>query len=291
MINLKETSRNKNKEEKRRNVSMRKVLAMLLVLSMVFGVVACGNKETKKEQEVMKVETEEKSAEIEQDDIQEEVVEEKASEPTETSGDQSAQETKKETKTENKKPASTPSQSTQTSGTPATSTPVTTPTQTETKVEECEHWYQPEFKEYDYIKHYIYGCNGCGYPLFTLEGKDAVNLPDLYSHPACYSEKLGMDCVGGGYHSEVYYQGYCGVCHDEVKWRQCMFSEMGKRCVKNEALGAYEHVELGQNPRAFFKSCSCGSNTIYVGMSGKGQLITKETCSYCGDVKLYPQSQ
>lgn len=73
-----------------------------------------------------------------------------------------------------------------------------------------------------------------------------------------------------------------------------MFSETGKMCVKNEALGAYEKVELGQNPCAFWKSCSCGQSILMLGQATPeseygGVLITKETCQYCGDVKNYPQ--
>lgn len=175
------------------------------------------------------------------------------------------------------------------STTPSASNAVETPTETKPSVTECEHWYQPEFKEYDVIKQYIYGCNGCGYPLFTFSGNNVVNLPDLYSHPACYSDKLSGDCVGGGFHSESYTRGFCGICHDEVKYRQCMFTEMGKRCVKNEALGAYEHVEFDANHFAYFKSCRCGRNDIFIGSNGKGLMFTKETCTYCGEVKTYPQ--
>lgn len=173
---------------------------------------------------------------------------------------------------------------------PSTSNPVQTPAQTNPSTKECEHWYDYEHIEYEYLKHYIYGCNGCGYPLFTIEGRDAVNLPNLYSHPACYSEKLGMDCVGGGFHSEVYYGGYCGHCHDEIQMRSCMFSQTGEMCVKNEALGPYEKVVLGQNPQAFIKSCECGENLLLVdGSSQKGLMISKKTCTLCGYVETYPK--
>lgn len=173
---------------------------------------------------------------------------------------------------------------------PSTSSPVGTPTETKPSVTECEHWYQPEEQEeYDSIKHYIYGCNGCGYPLFTIEGHDAVNLPDLYFHPPYYSEKLGRECTGGAYHSETYYQGYCATCHDEIQLRACTyFYVMAENCIKNEGtLGSYEKVESGH---AYIISCSCGQNILLTdGATGKGLKIIKEVCSYCGDVKTYPE--
>lgn len=179
---------------------------------------------------------------------------------------------------------------------PPTGNTVITSTVQNPSVTECEHWYQPEFKSntYEYVKQMVWACNGCGYPLFTIEDGKPVNFDNMYFHPACYSEKLGTDCTGGGYHSEVFHHGFCGLCHDEIVWRQCMFSEMGKTCVKNEVLGAYEKIELGQNPRAFWKSCSCGSNSVFLGQATPegeygGLLFIKETCQYCGDVKNYPQ--
>ena len=178
---------------------------------------------------------------------------------------------------------------------PSASTQAGTSTNTKPSVTKCEHWYQPEFKESTTIKHYIYGCNGCGYPLFTIQNHDAVNLPDLYSHPPYYSEKLGRECTGGAYHSEMYYQGYCATCHSEIQMRSCsVFSVMGETCVKNEVLGAYEKVETGRYPCAYLKSCDCGQNILMMGQATPGGeygglLIIKETCQYCGDVRNYPQ--
>lgn len=171
---------------------------------------------------------------------------------------------------------------------PSASTQAGTPTNTKPSITECEHWYQPEFKECTQIKHYIFGCNGCGYPLFTIQNHDAVNLPDLYSHPPYYSEKLGRECTGGAYHSEVYYQGYCATCHTEIQIRNCtVFRVMAQTCVKNEALGPYEKVETGL---AYLKSCDCGQNILLAGDDdNSGLLIIKETCKYCGDVKTYPE--
>lgn len=177
------------------------------------------------------------------------------------------------------------------STTPSASQPIQTPTETKPSVTECEHWYQPEFKECTAKKHYIYGCNGCGYPLFTIQNHDAVNLPDLYSHPPYYSEKLGRECTGGAFHSEMYYQGYCATCHSEIQIRNCtVFYVMGATCIKNEVLGAYEKVETGRYPCAYLKSCDCGQNILLAGDDdNSGLLIIKETCKYCGDVKTYPQ--
>lgn len=176
---------------------------------------------------------------------------------------------------------------------PSTGTPAGTPTETKPSITECEHWYQPEFKSCEHLKQMVWACNGCGYPLFTIESGKPVNFANMYSHPAYYSEKLGFDCTGGGYHSEMFNRGFCAICHDEVIYRHCMFSETGKMCIKNEALGTYEKVEVGE-VSAFWKSCSCGRNMLMLGQvtpesAYGGVLITKETCCYCGDVKNYPQ--
>lgn len=199
-------------------------------------------------------------------------------------------------KTETKK---TESKKTQTkTETPAVTTPVVNATavatpEPEVKVEECTHWYQPvETEEYDRIEpHYIFGCNGCGFPLFTIdpETHDAVNIEDLYFHRECYSEKLGMMCPKPcGWHSEVYYQGYCYTCHDEIQLRACTyFYVRAETCVQNTGdLGGYEKVEPGY---AYIKSCDCGANTIMVGQNGKNLLLKKEQCVYCGHTKSYPE--
>ena len=177
--------------------------------------------------------------------------------------------------------------------TPVVSAPVTATPEPEAKAENCEHWYQPvETEEYDRIEpHYIFGCNGCGFPLFTIDPDthDAVNIPDLYFHRECYSEKLGMMCPKPcGWHSEVYYQGYCYTCHAEIQLRACTyFYVRAETCVQNIGdLGGYEKVEPGY---AYIKSCDCGSNTIMVGHNGKNLLLKKEQCVYCGHTKSYPE--
>jgi len=254
----------------------KKRLAVLLVgMVLMLAVVACGNKKAVEKVNDKKAE---ETVQKELEEVKEEVMEEEAEETTEEI---------KEVVEETKKPSTTSSNS---SVEVPKEAPVQTPPQTDTTVAACEHWYQPEFKECTSIKHYIYGCNGCGYPLFTIENHDAVNLPDLYFHPPYYSEKLGRECTGGGFHSEVYYQGYCALCHTEIQLRNCsVFYVMGATCVQNEVLGAYEKVETGRYPMAYLKSCDCGENILLAGDSeGHGLLITKETCTYCGDVKTYP---
>lgn len=177
---------------------------------------------------------------------------------------------------------------------PAVTTPVVNETSVATpEVKECEHLYEPvETEEYDRIEpHYIFGCNGCGFPLFTIdpETHDAVNIEDLYFHRECYSEKLGMMCPKPcGWHSEVYYQGWCYCCHSEIQLRACTyFYVMAETCIQNAGdLGGYEKVEEGH---AYIKSCDCGKNLIVSGENGKGLLLKKEVCKYCGDVKTYPE--
>lgn len=188
-------------------------------------------------------------------------------------------------KTETKKATEAPTTTTQ-----VASETITTMPEPEVKVEECEHWYQPVFEEYDIIEHYVYGCNGCGYPLFTLEGNDAVNISDLYFHPSCETDRYDEPCTGGGFHSEWFTSAKCSKCRGDVVKRQCMFSVMGLRCIQNEVLGPYAKTEEGQNPTAYIKSCDCGENLVVKdGVTGKGVLFVTETCCYCGDVINYPQ--
>lgn len=276
-----------------------KVLWILLVVTVCAAtVVGCSGREMEnkkenkkeniKEEKVLQTEIDNEVEEEEKhENIQVEEVEDTAIQKVDSSTEKST--TKKESTTQNKTQNKT--QNTTQNSKPTINQPLQTPEVSEPEQKECEHQYALEHKEYNRIKHYIYGCNGCGYPLFTFQGNDAVNLPNLYSHPAYYSEKLGMDCVGGGFHSEVYYQGYCYLCHDEVRFRSCMFSETGKMCVKNTALGSYTKIEYGRNPNGYFKSCRCGGNMICVGGSGNGGglMLLKETCVKCGHVETYPK--
>lgn len=149
-----------------------------------------------------------------------------------------------------------------------------------------EHTWVTEDKTYEYIKTYVNGCNGCGYPLFTITESGTQPIENSYSHPACYSEKLGMDCTGGGFHNESYTRGYCYFCGGKVEFRQCMWTEMGKLCSKNEALGAYEKIVFDQNHFMYLNSCVCGKNWIVIRSGdGKGLILVKEYCSICGAIK------
>lgn len=145
-----------------------------------------------------------------------------------------------------------------------------------------EHeWEAVEKRRYTVIENYINGCNGCGYPLFTVTENGAQHIENLYVHPPCYSERLGSDCTGGGFHSESYTSGYCGLCGGKVSYRQCMWTENGKRCIKNEAAGAYEKVEFDQNYFMYFDSCDCGRNLIFA----DGIVFDYEVCKICGITK------
>lgn len=277
----------------------KRITALILLISI--AVVGCGkvdgktaskapgNKETKVETEVtaeMDTLSKEEDEETQEETVTE-VVEESTVEtvPTEQVQPEETQKTEtKKTQTKAETPAVT---------TPVVSAPVTATPEPEAKAENCEHWYQPvETEEYDRIEpHYIFGCNGCGFPLFTIdpETHDAVNIPDLYFHRECYSEKLGMMCPKPcGWHSEVYYQGYCYTCHAEIQLRACTyFYVRAETCVQNTGdLGGYEKVEPGH---AYIKSCDCGANTIMVGQNGKNLLLKKEQCVYCGHTKSYPE--
>lgn len=254
---------------------------LLVVLAISIAIVGCG----KKSENIQKETKEEHVHEEISKEIPKEQVDDKKEAKTEEDGDGSKEEPKVTTGEQQEK------EETQT---PVATTTPTTPTQPENKVEACEHWYNLESKSYEYIEQMVWACNGCGYPLFTIENGKPVNFDDMYFHPAYYSEKLGRECTGGGFHSEMFHSGFCGECHDAIMWRQCMFSEMGKTCVKNEVLGAYEKVELGQNPQAFWKSCSCGMDQICVGQATLdnnygGLLYTKMVCTICGYTINYPK--
>jgi len=145
-----------------------------------------------------------------------------------------------------------------------------------------EHDWEPvELRRYQVIKNYVNGCNGCGYPLFTISENGAQHIENLYFHPACYSERLGGDCTGGGFHSESYTSGYCGLCGGKVSYRQCMWTENGKRCIKNEAAGPYKKVEFDQNYFMYFDTCDCGYNLIFA----DGIIFDYEVCIICGATK------
>lgn len=283
-----------------------KHIRLLAIVVVVIMLVGCGkvdeeitskapsNKEAKVEKEIVdEIDTvSEKEDEGTQEETATEVVEENVDETVPTEQVKSEEVQKSETRKTEQKKVQTKTE-TPTVTTPVVNAPAVTTPEPEVKVEECTHWYQAvETEEYDRIEpHYIFGCNGCGFPLFTIdqETHDAVNIPDLYFHRECYSEKLGMMCPKPcGWHSEVYYQGWCYTCHGEIQLRACTyFYVRAETCVQNVGdLGEYEKVEPGH---AYIKSCDCGANTIMVGQNGKNLLLKKEKCVYCGDTKSYPE--
>ena len=272
---------------------MKKILAIILIL--VFMVTGCGtvekNSEVKTTEKNEEIAVAEEQKEDNSEDGGEEIVtEEETTEETFTESvpTEPTQEIEKKTdaqksvkKTETQKVAQTTA--------PTVSEPVATPAP---EVKECEHLYEPvEWEEYTGIRKMVWGCNGCGFPLFTIDAEthDAVNIEDLYFHRECYSEKLGMMCPKPcGWHSEEYYQGYCYRCHGEIQLRACTyFYKRAEYCVKNAGdLGEYEKVEEGH---AYIKSCSCGQNILMAGGEKGGLMLKKEVCKYCGDEKIYPE--
>lgn len=266
----------------------KKMLAVVLVLSMMCGLVACGNTEGKKantekkaettvenESEVVvedKTETQQpENVEVNQPEEQpeEQMVEQKTEQKTEQKAQQQSTTTKKESASNSQTTASTPVNN-----------------QPQLSTTTHEHVWKLESKSFDYFKTYVNGCNGCGYPLFTITENGTQHIENLYFHPACYSEKLGGDCTGGGFHNESYTSGYCTFCGGKVSYRQCMWTEMGKRCAKNEALGAYKKVTFDQNHFMYLDVCDCGKNWIVLGEENNKCLVDiKEVCTICGAVK------
>ena len=235
------------------------------------------------------------------EDITEDVAEEEVAEhvPDEPVANTETQKTeKKSQKTETKKnetvaPAVT---------TPIVNETVATTPEPEVKAENCEHWYQPVFENYTLTETMVWACNGCGYPLYTIENGKPVNFSDMYSHPPYETDRYDEPCTGGGFHSEIFISGEaadsgetgitgvgakCALCWGDIIIRDCMFSVMGLRCIHNEILGPYEKIDE-ENVRGYIKSCDCGENLTMVGSNG-GVILLEETCVYCGDTKTYPQ--
>lgn len=181
---------------------MKKILAIILI--MVFMVTGCGKideepltKKTEKKEENVTVDEMEikEDAEVGGEEIvTEETTEDVIEMPTASVPENPVQkeETKKKTQTTEAKTATETEAPTVT--TPTIADPVaTTP---EPGAQECQHWYQPvETEEYDMISHYVFASNCCGYPLFTIENNDAVNIPDLYVHPDYHDEESGIECT------------------------------------------------------------------------------------------------
>lgn len=278
----------------------KRIVAILLL--MVVMVVGCGKVDektpssTSDKKEKIAVETEVTeemdtlSQEVDEgtaENFGTEVGEESTTETVSTERVQSEEVQKTETKKVEQKKTQTKAE------VPTVTTPVVNETVVATpEVKACEHLYEPvEWEEYTGIRKMVWGCNGCGFPLFTIDPQthDAVNIPDLYFHRECYSEKLGMMCPKPcGWHSEQYYMGYCYRCHDQIQMRCCdYFYKNTEYCVKNAGdLGGYEKVE---SDCAYIKSCSCGQNILMSGGEKGGLMLKREVCKYCGDEKTYPQ--
>lgn len=277
---------------------MRKILSMVLI--MIFIVTGCGKNEknpeargTEKNEEIAVAE--EQKEDNSEDSGEEIVTEEETTEetPTESIPAEPTQEIEKKTdaqksvkKTETQKVAQTTA--------PTVSEPVATPETTGTT---CAHQWGKEAFYYDVFKKMTFGCNGCGLALFEwADDKSSVeHIENLYFHEPCPTDRFPEPCSGGGYHSESVTIGFCALCtlsaddlEGRVAYRQCMWTENGKRCSKNEVTGAYEKVEFDQNYFMYFDSCKCGKNAIIVNgnddeNSGKGIIYgTKEVCIFCG---------
>ncbi len=150
-------------------------------------------------------------------------------------------------------------------------------------------------KTYQALQKEVYRCNGCGYPLYTINSDWTITfLPDLYVHPA--KETADVTCTGGGYHNGVYEAGYCDLCGELVVRVSCAFHhDPNANCNTDRTLGAYEKVETSTTGAClnYFKSCKCGSNICmqgsesvkldgYGSTEGKCLVDVKYTCQGCG---------
>ena len=272
----------------------KKLLASILILAVTIA--GCGQLEEEKTLESPNKQQETiVDTEIVDDSVVPQEEDKETEELVEESIEEVAQENVPVEQVQPKETQKTEQKETQTkTETPVPTTPVVSESaisvEPETKVEECEHWYQPiETIEYDMVIHYVFWSNCCGYPLFTIENRDAVNISDLYVHPDYHDEDSGITCTKKfiSWHSEYFYSGFCYQCHGRILLRTCtVFYVRAEQCVKNEgALGEYEKLEPGH---AYIESCDCGQNILMSGSSGKGLMLTKEECCYCGDIKTYP---
>ncbi len=145
-----------------------------------------------------------------------------------------------------------------------------------------------KYKKYDLIKTEVYGCNNCGYPLFTRNSDGSVtNFSDMWSHPECTGEVVGGKtdtCTGGicGYHNEIYEYGYCYYCGDPISYRNCQWSARCQRCANNTGNGKTAKVVIDKSTDSdgstryrstvYYKRCGCGKNTIMLDSNGKGMI-------------------
>ena len=275
---------------------IRRILAVVMVTIMLVG---CGGvesnpktseKKEEKMEEVVENVTESEGEDESTEEITEDVAEEEVAEPVpdEPVANTETQKTeKKSQKTEAKKTTETVA--------PVVATPVVAVP--ETKEPECQHQWGKEQFYYDVFEKMTFGCNGCGLALFEwANDKSSVeHIENLYFHEPCPTDRFPEPCCGGGYHSESITIGFCALCtlsaddlEGRVIYRQCMWSEMGKRCSKNTVLGEYEKVEFDQNHFMYYDSCKCGKNMIIINgnddeNSGRGIIYgTKEVCIFCG---------
>lgn len=278
------------------------ILAIIMVAVMLVG---CGGVEdkvtskTSKEKEekiedVMEKVTKSGGEDESLEDTAEDVVEEETSEPVPAENATPTETTKSESKSTQQKTETKKK-------TEAVAPTVTMPVVTAPETKSCEHnWEQEEFY-YDIFKKVTFGCNGCGLALFEWsEDRSSVeHIENLYFHEPCPTDRFPEPCSGGGYHNESVTIGFCGLCSSgvddpegRVAYRQCMWTEMGKRCSKNTVLGEYEKVEFNQNHFMYYDSCKCGKNMIFVNgrdddyeNAGKGIIFGKEKCTVCGTYK------
>lgn len=279
----------------------KRIVAMILLLTI--SVAGCG---TLDEKNITKA-TEKKEENVTVDEVEikedaevggEEIVTEETME--ETPIESAPVEVAKETETK-KAEAKKTTQKTETKKNETPVPTVTTPVVTTPETKSCEHnWEQEEFY-YDIFKKVTFGCNGCGLALFEWsDDKNSVeHIENLYFHEPCPTDRFPEPCYGGGYHNESVTIGFCGLCSSgvddpegRVVYRQCMWTEMGKRCSKNEVMGTYEKVEFDQNFFMYYDSCKCGKNMIFVNgrdddyeNAGKGIIFGKEKCTICGIYK------
>ena len=275
------------------------ILAIIMVAVMLVG---CGGVKEKVTSKISK-EKEEKIEDVMEEvtqsggedesleDTTEDVVEEESAEPVPAETVASNESQKKSQKTETKKPTEPVA--------PVVTTPVVAvPEATEP---ECQHQWGKEQFYYDVFDKMTFGCNGCGLALFEwANDKSSVeHIENLYFHEPCPTDRFPEPCCGGGYHSESITIGFCALCtlsaddlEGRVIYRQCMWTEMGKRCSKNTVLGEYEKVEFDQNHFMYYDSCKCGKNMIFVNgrdddheNGGKGIIFGKEKCTICGIYK------
>ena len=275
---------------------IRRILAVVMVTIMLVG---CGGvesnpktseKKEEKMEEVVENVTESEGEDESTEEITEDVAEEEVAEPVpdEPVANTETQKTeKKSQKTEAKKTTETVA--------PVVATPVVAVP--EAKEPECQHQWGKEQFYYDVFDKMTFGCNGCGLALFEwANDKSSVeHIENLYFHEPCPTDRFPEPCCGGGYHNERIIIGHCGLCSSgaddpegRVAYRQCMWTEMGKRCSKNTVLGEYEKVEFDQNHFMYYDSCKCGKNMIIINgnddeNSGRGIIYgTKEVCIFCG---------